>query len=395
MSDHDNLESESDQPPAKKAKSHYDTLSSHQTQQSSQGSQNIIIETGHHQDQLNTRHTINVISQGGTYDEVVYEYSKSHSISLLYVALTRVTSLEGLFICNSQDNLRFYHGRRVDPSVSSLQQEFKRLSLNKFTTLQGLITEFINSRNKLTIYTLNCQSLRKHATDLQDSICQRSNFLLLTETWLPADESVDLPNFHCIAKFKRQNGRATGVAIYKNNNTSHITTFNMDLVIQNATEVHVSQTSIGDICTSHVKLEDGSELMMIVVYISPNKKINDIISFLHERLFPYSHRGSITFKTNKDKLPLILAGDFNVNFAKDESTPLITFLQEEFQLQINNNPREPTTRYGTTIDAVFIRYLDNVMSNTFVTYFSYHRPIVTVIPSSEATSNITITEVTD
>ncbi|CAK1554416.1 unnamed protein product [Leptosia nina] len=52
---------ESDQPPAKKAKSLYDTPSSHQTQQSSQGSQNIIIETGHHQDQLNTRHTINVI----------------------------------------------------------------------------------------------------------------------------------------------------------------------------------------------------------------------------------------------------------------------------------------------------------------------------------------------
>ncbi|RVE43146.1 hypothetical protein evm_012225 [Chilo suppressalis] len=59
--EHDNLESDSDQPPAKKAESHYDTPSSHHTQQSSQGSQNIIIETGHHQDQLNTRHTINVI----------------------------------------------------------------------------------------------------------------------------------------------------------------------------------------------------------------------------------------------------------------------------------------------------------------------------------------------
>jgi hypothetical protein len=35
----------------------------------------------------------------------------------------------------------------------------------------------------------------------------------------------------------------------------------------------------------------------------------------------------------------------------------------------------------------------NVMSNTFVIYFSYHQPIVTVIPS-EATSNVTITKVT-
>ena len=40
-------------------------------------------------------------SQGGTYDGVVYQYSKSHSIPLLYVALTRVTSVQGLFICKS------------------------------------------------------------------------------------------------------------------------------------------------------------------------------------------------------------------------------------------------------------------------------------------------------
>ena len=70
------------------------------------------------------------------------------------------------------------------------------------------------------------------------------------------------------------------------------------------------------------------------------------------------------FKTNKDKLSLILAGDFNVNFAKDESMPLIMFLQEQFQLQINNNPRKPTAKYRTTIDAVFIRYLDNIRSST-------------------------------
>lgn len=51
----------------------------------------------------------------------------------------------------------------------------------------------------------------------------------------------------------------------------------MDLAVQNATELHVSQTSIGDICTSHVTLEDRSELIVTVVYISPNEKVNDII----------------------------------------------------------------------------------------------------------------------
>lgn len=84
-------------------------------------------------------------------------------------------------------------------------------------------------------------------------------------------------------------------------------------------------------------------------------------------------KGSIIFKTNKHKLPLILAGVFNVNFARAESMPLMTFLQKEFQLQINNNPRESTTKYGTTIDAVFVRYLDNVLSNTFVKLSSTNR----------------------
>ncbi|KAK0072720.1 hypothetical protein PV326_014165, partial [Microctonus aethiopoides] len=64
MSDSDSSKSESEQPLAKKAKLHNDTLSSESnqhTQESSQCSQNIVIETGHCQDQLNTRHNINVI----------------------------------------------------------------------------------------------------------------------------------------------------------------------------------------------------------------------------------------------------------------------------------------------------------------------------------------------
>ncbi|XP_063975159.1 uncharacterized protein LOC135161486 [Diachasmimorpha longicaudata] len=50
----------------------------------------------------------------------------------------------------------------------------------------------------------------------------------------------------------------------------------------------------------------------------------------------------------------MLSAYFNVNFAKAESLPLMTFLQKEFQWQINNDPKESTTKYGTTIDAVFL-----------------------------------------
>ncbi|KAL4153959.1 hypothetical protein QTP88_001792 [Uroleucon formosanum] len=90
-------------------------------------------------------------SQGGTYDEIVYEYNKSHSVQLFYVALTRVKTIDGLYMCTHNDDLRFYHGRRADPSIVSLQEEFKRLSLNRLTTLQTDITNFMTSREGLTI----------------------------------------------------------------------------------------------------------------------------------------------------------------------------------------------------------------------------------------------------
>jgi hypothetical protein len=143
-----------------------------------------------------------------------------------------------------------------------------------------------------------------------------------------------------------------------------------------------SASPVGDLCASQIVMDDGREFLMVIVYISPNQN---------------SHEGSMLLKDNLDKLPLLLAGDFNLNFARDNSLQLITFLQEKFSLHINNDPREATTRYGTAIDGVFTRYLDIVMSCTFVAYFSYHCPIVTLIPAIvplEA-STATVTEITD
>ena len=58
---------------------------------------------------------------------------------------------------------------------------------------------------------------------------------------------------------------------------------------------------------------------------------------------------------------------------------------------MNNDPQESTTKYGTTIDAVFSRYLENIKFQTYVSYFSYHKPIVSIrykeIPNSSLTGN--------
>ena len=75
-------------------------------------------------------------------------------------------------------------------------------------------------------------------------------------------------------------------------------------------------------------------------------------------------------------MPMILSGHFNVNFASNDSELLINFLREDLNLNMNNNPNEPTTKYRTTIDATFQRYLDTLQSKSLFTYFSYHKAIV-------------------
>ncbi|GFS97825.1 uncharacterized protein TNCV_2017951 [Trichonephila clavipes] len=141
-------------------------------------------------------------SQGNTYSEIVYEYDRRHSQSLLYVALSRVTSIEGLYI-TTKNNKTFYHCRRRSSSTIDLQEEFKRLSLNKLQTINEDLINFITSRQGLSIFTFNCQILTAHAVDLQDSAIRNSNILVLSETWLDNKSDISIPNFNCIVKYKR------------------------------------------------------------------------------------------------------------------------------------------------------------------------------------------------
>lgn len=72
-------------------------------------------------------------SQGGTFYEIVYEYKNGHPQELVYVALSRVTNIEVLFIVTPDDDpteFRFHHNRVQVSSTKSLLQEFQRMPLN-------------------------------------------------------------------------------------------------------------------------------------------------------------------------------------------------------------------------------------------------------------------------
>ncbi|GFS95937.1 uncharacterized protein TNCV_4277311 [Trichonephila clavipes] len=97
----------------------------------------------------------------------------------------------------------------------------------------------------------------------------------------------------------------------------------------NSSSQQLVSTSIGDICMVECQTLHGRKIMFAAVYISINQKIEDIISFLHHQLLPYSHGGAAILGNENDKIPLVLGGDFNINFAVDDSKPLINFLEEK------------------------------------------------------------------
>ena len=126
-------------------------------------------------------------------------------------------------------------------------------------------------------------------------------------------------------------------------------------------------------------MSNGKKIIIVSFYISPGKSITDIQDFIHHVLLPYTEGGSKLLNKNYNEIPMIVAGDFNVNFAKKESLPFINFLKEVVNLDIVNDRAASTTRYRTTIDAVFARFIDNLSANLYVWHFSYHKPIVTIM----------------
>lgn len=81
----------------------------------------------------------------GAYDKVVYEYSKSHDLSLVYVALSRAKSVYGLFLTNRKSDFTFYHCRKHGDG-EALHTEFRRLGKRKISSVVELCSTFITAK---------------------------------------------------------------------------------------------------------------------------------------------------------------------------------------------------------------------------------------------------------
>ncbi len=142
-------------------------------------------------------------------------------------------------------------------------------------------------------------------------------------------------------------------------------------------------------------IKTSQKLFLVCTYILPGQKRDVIEPFFLKNLLPYSTIWHDLIKENQwneqedySQYPLIICGDFNINFAEQDKKDVKVFLEffsKYFNLTLINDPKICTTikgmnKRGLTIDGTFARQLPNIQSNTFVPYYSDHKPISTIIP---------------
>ncbi|XP_028966621.1 uncharacterized protein LOC100900662 [Galendromus occidentalis] len=305
-------------------------------------------------------------SQGGTFNRIVYDYHKNHQQQLVYVALSRVTSLEGLYITNNADDFTFYHtGTANSPSIREVQNEYKRLATHRLRTITTDIDDFLTTASPgvetWTIVNVNVQSLHAHAEDIAtDPLLQRADLLVTTETWMhPSSTPINIDGYH-LDQQSTCGKRSGGVAIYRKVGTA------LNTGTPRATFSNDSLEHTGDIAITHVHLNGKIEFILAAVYMHQGNGYDQMEEFLSQTLGEYDRQSA------RRQMPMLVIGDFNTS--NDNRKKLEVFLETHHGLKMINNEAEKTTLGGTCIDLTFARNLP-ISCRAYVSYFSYHRPV--------------------
>ncbi|XP_015110819.1 uncharacterized protein LOC107037017 [Diachasma alloeum] len=320
------------------------------------------------------------ITGGKTFDEMVYEYRDSHSQQLVYMTLSRVTRITGLYIVTPNNDLRFHHGRKTlssqDPLAGATPAESFDLADDKSLLMDRVLIDFIIGRRTLSVLSFDHQTRGIISADLNAIVRQKPSILLLLETYPDDEEKFKVPDFNCEMRFKCSNGKTNSVAIHRvNYDRTNIVTGHMDVNFRQSICLIANAGEVGEICGARCLLENNKTVITVMIYVSPGQTVRRLIEFIHEVLLAYTIQGAALLKRDLDKIPMIFGGHFNMNFAASKAQPLIDFLEGKFGLKINKDPAISPTDTGTTIDALFCRHLEQLESTSYVLYSSYDRPV--------------------
>lgn len=242
------------------------------------------------------------------------------------------------------------------------------------------------------------KSLSCHVQDITtDFVIPLCGLLALSETWLsdPECDKFRLPSYNLITRCKRDNGNmAGGVAIYEHERdlqvlrSEHRPLIHINEERTGLDEIKVCSNDIGDICKAETTV-DGKRVLLVATYLSNGTTLRDKMKFFEKFLLPYSIKLKGLFMFIDDlklyDVPIVLCGDFNINFRSEEGQQFLRFMTETFGCTLNNSVDVSTTRNMTCVDGIFTRNIPKAQTIAYDSYFSHHRPMLTFTSGNNST----------
>ena len=288
-------------------------------------------------------------AQGQTKAKVVVDMTTGSRPHRHYVAFSRVTSLQGLYLLNG------LNGKiKVDQSVVS---EMHRLRTQATCSLSFKTTNSLNGQ--LVLVFQNAQSLNKHFDLIKnDSTFIDADIVCFAETRLCSrdqDEEFSLRGFHSVYRNDQQTIHMKrpehGLAIYVKTEFEVILSANKSTKSIESQIINVRKMRTNEIYT------------VLVVYKAPTCTVADF----------KSHIMSISRNDIFSK-KLIIVGDFNIDICEEQNINCIEFMCQSFPCA-HLLKTLPTTHGETTLDLAFTT-CSNAKADITSCIWSYHHTLI-------------------
>ena len=289
-------------------------------------------------------------AQGQTKSCIVVDMTTGSRQHQHYVAFSRVTSLQGLYLLNGLNG-----HIKVDQSVV---QEVKRLRRDACIKLAYKQVNPCDS-DLITVFQ-NAQSLRLHFPLLHtDSTFAEADILCLAETRL---QSTDRDTDYTIKGFS---------PIIRNDQIrvhdmrpSH----GLAMYVKSCHKIVSSQTMSSNdlewLAISVINTRSQNLYTIIVVYKAPTCKFEDFKAQIR----------SLAHRVSSDKL--IIVGDFNFDISRDRNRNFVSLMKAVFP-RTKMLSTLSTAKENTTLDVCFTTF--NASADIIACVWSYHHSLVVAV----------------
>lgn len=293
--------------------------------------------------------------QGMTTKSVVVNLDRTFSPGQAYVAISRVSSKDGLFIETNDESVlqkKIYADLDVKLALNSME---------RYILDEDWICNGTKCGNYKTFVLFNVQSLRGHIQEINcDNRLMKADFVCLTETWLKEKEDIqDIEisgfDFHHVVRnqcyddsedlmSRLRKAKGGGVGVYKKKTK--------ETILINALEYKNIEG---------ITIEILQEDIAIITLYRPNLlPVNNFLDRLQKVVDFYKRRYG----------NLVIIGDMNED-AKMQG-PIQSFLESMGFMQMVHFY---TTEGGTILDHVYVTDPQKTCVHKVSFYFSYHEAI--------------------